>query len=243
MDVDQAFDEVAEAAGFEATHIKLEAVPRALKLLDLPPDDEEVLAVFRNAASGWSAPLSSAVQNTAGAGDWVSREDWRSVCAVLLGTEKDDDKKEEDNSGDDDDAQSDGDQYLEDDGDVSEDDEEYVDEPSTSHRRTRARTRGSANYKDSSSSPSPSPSSPRKLTKRQKETALEAFSLFFADIPTEDIPNQRIMIKDIQRVAKLLGEKIKADEMVDMLEAFSTSPDKSVSLDDFGRIMVSAKLI
>lgn len=30
--------------------------------------------------------------------------------------------------------------------------------------------------------------------------------------------------------------------MIEMLDAFSTMPDKSVGLEDFGRIMVSAKL-
>lgn len=31
--------------------------------------------------------------------------------------------------------------------------------------------------------------------------------------------------------------------MIEMLEAFSSSPDKSVSLADFSRMMVAAKLV
>ncbi|KAG6895309.1 hypothetical protein C0992_002018 [Termitomyces sp. T32_za158] len=227
-DIDRAFNHVApdSGGGFEATQIPLEEVSRALQKLDLPPDDEQVLAVFRNAASGWTAPSSSDAQVTSKG--WISRDDWRAVCAVLL---------EQVGNDDGNDLGSD-DQYLEDDeaSDDDEDDEEYLEEP-TARRRTRGRA-----AKSSSPSVSPGPSSPRKLTKRQQETTFEAFSLFFPDVSPEDVPKQRIMIKDIQRVAKLLGEKIKADEMIEMLDAFSTMPDKSVGLEDFGRIMVSAKL-
>ncbi|KAG6915133.1 hypothetical protein DXG01_013097 [Tephrocybe rancida] len=233
-DIDRAFDHVApdSGAGFEPTQIPVTDVPRALQKLDLPPDDEQVLAVFRNAASGWTASTSSEVDTTGGG--WVSREDWRSVCAVLL------EQAGKDESGD---AQGDvpsDDQYLEDDEESGDEDDEdeYIEgpNPSTSRRRTRARG------KYSSPSLSPGPSAPHKLTKRQQEASREAFFLFFPDVRPEDAPKQKIMIKDIQRVAKLLGEKIKADEVIEMLDAFSTSPDKSVSLEDFGRIMVSARL-
>ncbi|KAG5351444.1 hypothetical protein C0989_006405 [Termitomyces sp. Mn162] len=234
-DIDRAFDDVApdSGGGFGATQILFEDVPRGLQKLDLPPDDKQVLAVFRNAASGWKASSSSDVRDT-GAG-WVSREDWRSVCAVLL---------EQADNGNDNEPESDvpsDDQYLEDDEESDEDDdgEEYLEGPRPSSSRRRIRGRAA---KSSSLSLSPGPSVPLKLTKRQRETTLKAFSLFFPDVPPEDVPKQRIMIKDIQRVAKLLGEKIKADEMIEMLDAFSTMPDKSVSLEDFGRIIVSAKL-
>ncbi|KAG6862714.1 hypothetical protein C0993_001856, partial [Termitomyces sp. T159_Od127] len=202
-DIDEAFDHVApdSAGGFEATQIPLEDVSRALQKLDLPPDDEQVLAVFRNAASGWTTSSSSDAQVSRMG--WVSRDDWRAVCAVLL---------EQVDNGIDNEPGSDAsdDQYLEDDVESNddEDDEDYLEEPALS--ASRRRTRGSA--KDTSPSLSPGPSTPRKLTKRQQETTLEAFSLFFPDVPLEDVPKQRIMIKDIQRVAKLLGEKIKADE-------------------------------
>jgi len=51
------------------------------------------------------------------------------------------------------------------------------------------------------------------------------------------------MIADIQRVAKLLKEKITAEDMLEMLDVFSTSPDKSMGLEDFERMMVAAKLV
>ncbi|KIJ24073.1 hypothetical protein M422DRAFT_275224, partial [Sphaerobolus stellatus SS14] len=65
--------------------IPLSLIPSALQLLDLPPDDEEILRVFRNAAGGWNGmsgePSSSRTSNEEGS---VSRKDWRTVCAVLV---------------------------------------------------------------------------------------------------------------------------------------------------------------
>ncbi|KAG6837469.1 hypothetical protein H0H93_009012 [Arthromyces matolae] len=233
-DIDRAFDEIApdSEGGFEATQAALGDLPKALRKLGLPHDDEQVLAVFRNAASGWSSSSSTQVKNSASG--WVSREDWRAVCAVLMEEPADEDAAS--SLVESDDVPSD-DQYLEDDEGDDDDDDEYLDENSS-----RRRTRGASSKSNlASSSLSPSVDRP---SKRQMQATLEAFSLFFPDsVPLEDIPKQRIMIKDVQRVAKILGEKIKADEMIEMLDAFSTMPDKSVSLEDFGRIMRSAKLV
>ena len=67
------------------------------------------------------------------------------------------------------------------------------------------------------------------------------------------------MIKDITRVADLLKENLKTEEVcalhltvafltqvikiLEMLGAFSTSPDKSMNLADFERMMVLTKLV
>ncbi|KAG8774962.1 hypothetical protein FRC12_001723 [Ceratobasidium sp. 428] len=68
------------------------------QMLDLPPDDQEVLTVFRNAASGWENPRprrpkpgsddEMEVEEDKDAGLSVSKEDWRAVCAVLLGQQQ-----------------------------------------------------------------------------------------------------------------------------------------------------------
>jgi len=63
------------------TQIPLSLIPAALARLDLAPDDEDVLAVFRNAASGWSNSHQNPTSQTEGT---VSRKDFRAVCAVLL---------------------------------------------------------------------------------------------------------------------------------------------------------------
>ena len=53
----------------------------ALQLLDLPPDDEQVLAVFPNAASGWGgSDRNTADEDALG----VLRKDFFAVCAILF---------------------------------------------------------------------------------------------------------------------------------------------------------------
>jgi hypothetical protein len=88
-------------------------------------------------------------------------------------------------------------------------DDEYMEGPSASSSRRRPRGRRG---KSASSRSSP-PSTPKKLTARQTRTCLQAFALFFPTVSASELPNQKIMIKDIQRVAKVLGENIKANEV------------------------------
>jgi hypothetical protein len=98
------------------------------------------------------------------------------------------------------------------------------------------------------------------LSTKQKAECREDFARFFPDVPDTELDRQKIMIKDVTRVANLLKEKIKAEEVsllylpvffaegislqiVEMLEAFSTSLDKSMNLQDFERMMIVTKLI
>ncbi|KAF8225211.1 hypothetical protein L208DRAFT_1425510 [Tricholoma matsutake] len=241
---DHAFDVHTQPAVEIQSHIPLSSIPLALQCLDLPPDDDQVLRIFRNAASGWSSSSSNAVPDAKTGEGLVSRDDWRSVCAVLF-----EHHQEEEYA---DDTEFDG--LYESDGEIeSEDplfasentddgsDDEYVEGPAASSSRQHIRTR-QAKYKTASCSPLSSSSPSKMLSPRQQQTCFEAFALFFPSVPASEVVNQKIMIKDIQRVAKLLGEKIKADEMVEMLEAFSTSADNCVGLEDFARMMVVAKL-
>ncbi|KAG8681935.1 hypothetical protein FRC09_017134 [Ceratobasidium sp. 395] len=85
--------------------IPLSLIPSGLQMLDLPPDDQEVLTVFRNAASGWENPRprrlkpgsddEMEVEEDKDAGLSVSKEDWRAVCAVLLGQQHQSENNEE----------------------------------------------------------------------------------------------------------------------------------------------------
>ena len=204
------------ASAPRATHIPLSRIPHALQLLDLPPADEQILAVFRNAASGWRtrglrAGQGEGEEEEEGAGEVVSRRDWRAVCAVLLegqdeqdgnGDEDEDvaamdvDEDEEDTGDDDDDAGSES-------SDASSD--AYTDAPTPrtrarpakrtrqprpstnsrsprpAKRRTRTRTRTRTTSPQPSGPRSPSPTGPRPPTARQKRGALAAFALFFPD--------------------------------------------------------------
>ncbi|KAG1762024.1 hypothetical protein EDD22DRAFT_778904 [Suillus occidentalis] len=223
--------------------ISLSSVPAALQLLGLPPDDEEVLSVFQNAATGCGASL--------GGSSEVSRKDWRSVCAALL--------EGEDGEGSDDggpstahsetaarsdqekDSGSDSDEYhMSIDGDMSEpeaSDEEYQDDKPAAASGSRKPP------KASKSLPTHARLDASQLSAKQKAECREDFARFFPDVPDAELDRQKIMIKDVTRVANLLKEKIKAEEIIAMLEAFSTSPDKSMNLPDFEKMMIATKLI
>ncbi|KAJ7605906.1 hypothetical protein FB45DRAFT_848483 [Roridomyces roridus] len=233
----------------DASRIPLSSIPAALQLLDLPPDDEQVLTVFKNAASGWQAS-SNDVEMDGGTEEdslYVSRDDWRSVLAVLLEPGGGDEYADSDdapprdsyaNSNEDEDNDVDpADEYHSPEAsDDDSDSDEYMEEPAPSTSRAK-RTR-----RRSSSSSSLSSATPKKLTARQRQTCLDTYALFFPSTSESELPNQRIMIKDIQRLTKLIGDTIKSDELIEMLDEFSTAPDKSMSFDDFGLMMLSAKL-
>jgi hypothetical protein len=198
------------------SQIHMSAIPSALQLLDLPPDDDQVLSVFRNAASGWS---SSSLDDTSDGGGMVSKEDWRAVCAVLFEHHAEEYEDSEDgggtgyavhNTSEADESDDYHDPYFASDDPNGGSDDEYVEGPSTSPSRRRPPAR---HNKSTSSAPGSPPSFPIKLTPRQTQTCLQAFALFFPSIAASELPNQKIMIKDIQRVAQVLGEKIKADEV------------------------------
>lgn len=224
----------------QSTHmIPLSSIPDALQILDLQPDDEDVLAVFQNAATGWR-DRSRAQSPAEGSQDaFVSRKDWRAVCAALLDTGPID----TDVPMSDDDAHAEDDvQVLEDLSDLTADSaEEYVDSGGTesgdddsddeyqeggfvstkgataSQARPSKSTRGRRSHTRKSSSASCEGDADEgehaRLTARQKKECRTAFALFFPDVPDKDLNRQRIRIKDITRVAKLLKEKLSTEEV------------------------------
>lgn len=210
----------------EHNHIPLTLVPTALQLLDLQPDDEDVFAVFRNAASGWEGR--GAAKDDAHL--VISRKDWRAVCAALLdtgGPDHDADDADMDDLGDGPNEDDSSEEYVE-----SQDDEEPVDDGSDeeyqdggfirskSARKTRgSKGKGRTRTAPRSSSPLGSDiseelsSAPRRITARQKAESRRAFAMLFSDVPDGDLDKQRIMIKDVARVAALLKEKLTAEEV------------------------------
>jgi hypothetical protein len=210
------------------SQISLASIPSALQRLDLPPDDAQVLLVFKNAASGWKSSTNRPEEIGAEADAeeaYVSREDWRAVCAVLLEHHAEE-YAESDGAGaaavadqlveGDSDADEDEDEYHQDaepDADSDSDSDEYMEGPST-RRRTRTTAKRRARSSSSASSVEPPDSKKRrKLTARQAEACLATYALFFPSASEEELPNQRIGIKDIQRLSKLIGDKLKGDEV------------------------------
>lgn len=236
------------------SRLSLSLIPSALQLLDLQPDDEDVLAVFRNAASGWEDSSNRRFRNDSADQDFVSRSDWRAVCAALLDTGDaaqqsdgtvsiDHDKPanvgQEDGIDDESEDSHSEDAYVaSEDGDVdltplSEDSgDDYVEggfilqAKSKRSSRTKgkgAKTRRSERAKDDTDSPMDNYdlSTPKPLSARQKEVCRSAFRLFFPEVPEENLDRQKIMIKDISRVAQLLKEKITTDEVSDLVDIMS----------------------
>jgi hypothetical protein len=218
-------------------YIPLQYVPSALQLLDLQPDDEDVLSVFRNAATGWENKQAhrSEVQDETHL--LVSRKDWRAVCAALLdvgGQNEDEEMTETDGKVEGEEDKMDGetseDEYEdpdsgsepdEDDGDSDDDYEEggfmrprekpdRAPKSSSTRRKRRGATQSSSMDTDEDED---FDEASRRITVRQKAESRKAFSLFFPDVPDNELDRKRIMIKDITRIAGLLKEKLTAEEV------------------------------
>ncbi|KAI0350665.1 hypothetical protein OH77DRAFT_1430656 [Trametes cingulata] len=260
-----AQDDASDAGVEQHTHIPLSLIPTALQILDLPPDDEDVLSVFRNAASGWgSRSRGRSGEDEEEADALVSRKDWRAVCAALLDTgdrDGDEDISMEDAAADEREAAAEapsdsGEEYVRSESEAEEEeegeddsDDEYQDGGFVRSRKGKGsagRTQGSKGKRSRGKaglSGGREDGEGEGLTGRQKRECRAAFGLFFPDVPEGELEKQRIGIKDITRVAKLLKEKITAEETVEMLEAFSSAGDKTMGLGDFERMMSAAKLV
>jgi hypothetical protein len=224
---------VALESDDQPSHIPLSHIPYALQLLDLPPDDEDVLAVFRNAATGWDdAHLSSRLTahgrncNSTTTGDendmaeeLVSLKDWRAVCTALMDDGGDDEGDAEGNDV--------AGEYPSSEPDESSDgsSDEYRVTDATSRKRSRKsapagvsattrRTRARKTQSDSAPRRSPlSPSTSADVTPRQKRECLRTFMLFFPSVPEEVAKRKRLGVREVNDAATLLNEKIKTEEV------------------------------
>jgi len=197
--------------------LSLCSIPSALQLLDLPPDDPQVLSVFKNAASGWTSGSIMSLEGLDPQEKYVSREDWRSVCAVLLEHRKGEVSSDDEplprmsKSGNWQDVELDSQGYEPESGSDSAESssDEYMEQRMSHRKRVQDQNRQFISR----------PAHPSlhldlgHLSSRQKETCLKTFALFFPEVPHHKLADHRIMIKDLQRVSKLLGEKIKAEEV------------------------------
>ncbi|KIO25201.1 hypothetical protein M407DRAFT_244143 [Tulasnella calospora MUT 4182] len=243
---------VDEDSAEPRTHIPLSLIPRALQILDLP-QDVDVLTIFENAASGWSG-------QKVGEEDAVSRKDWRAVCAVLFEDPRDTGVKDDslspppssngDPTGDrdgrdemDEDDEEDEDAYAQSDDSEGEEDEadsDYGGGGAGKAVKRTTRSRGKA--RELSPDEDASGSGFITLTSRQKKECKAAFALFFPDVPENELSEQRLKIKEVADAAKTLKERMTTEEIVEMLEYFSTSPDKTMSLADFEQMCMRTGL-
>jgi hypothetical protein len=193
-------------------YIALDLIPSALQILDLHPDDEDILAVFKSAASGWGGGNSSSQE--------VSRQDWRAVCAVLVAQRDprvDDDPESAPSMNDF--AGDPIEPAEEDESEGGDTEDEYRNEGNDDDEETSYTTSdeefGAPPPKSTKKGGKPvdADQGPVRITSRQKSACRTAFALFFPEVEDSQLHKQRIMMKDVIRAAKLLKEKLTADEV------------------------------
>jgi hypothetical protein len=224
----------------QPSHIPLSHIPYALQLLDLPPDDEEVLAVFRNASTGWGEDhLFSQLtahgrkRDSTTTGDendmveeLVSLKDWRAVCTALMDDGGGDEGNAEGNGVDAEDPDVAGDYPSSEpveSSDGSSDEYRVTDARSRKRSRksapagvsgTTRRTRARKTQSETTRLRSPlSPSTSADITLRQKRECLRTFLLFFPSVPGEVAKRKRLGVREVNAAATLLNEKIKTEEV------------------------------
>src|SRR6266850_462700 len=231
---------VALESDDQPSHIPLSHIPYALQLLDLPPDDEEVLDVFRNAATGWGEDHLSfrltahgRKRDSTTTGDendmaekLVSLKDWRAVCTALMDDGGDDEGNAEGNDVDGEDLDVAG-EYPSSEPDESSDgsSDEYRVTDARSRKRSRKsapagvsgttrRTRARKTQSETARRRSPpSPGTGADITPRQKHECLRTFLLFFPSVPEEVAKRKRLGVREVNAAATLLNEKIKTEEV------------------------------
>ncbi|KAJ7819143.1 hypothetical protein B0H13DRAFT_2453702 [Mycena leptocephala] len=190
-----------------ATQISLSSIPKLLQRLDLPPDDAQIGDTDTEEA-------------------YVSRDNWRAVCAVLL-----DDYDENDGVG-----VVEG-QLAVDDGPWRGDEGEYLVQMPLTLTRTDTRK-----------------SHPLGGVLALLRNGSPSGRLRRASRPTRSSPPRRKKncLTNVQQLSKLIGTKLKGTSpnfyefltymFIEMLSEFSTSPDKLMSFAEFGDMMWAVEL-
>lgn len=223
----------------QSSYIPLSRIPYALQLLDLPPDDEEVLSVFHNAATGWGDDQPSsrrAIRERSStvtsddndiAEERVSLRDWRAVCNALMDDAGDDEDNIEgsgiDDDGDPDVAGKCPSSELEESSGGSSDEYRITNNRPRkgsrksasaavpgSTRKTRAKKTQSGAARRRSS---PSRTTDADITSRQRRECLRTFLLFFPGVPEEVAKRRRLGVREVNAAATVLNERIKTEEV------------------------------
>ncbi|KAH8833728.1 hypothetical protein DL96DRAFT_1703380 [Flagelloscypha sp. PMI_526] len=199
--------------------IHISSIPRALESIQLP-SDARVLITFRHAA------IEDLDEDF---------ETWKT------GNERDVNMDEDEASEDVDQDYEVPDASSEPDGELSEhvSDDDYNEKDLDVIERPKKRRRKGTNVANPESDSAEAHKTRDGLA---EEICLDSFALFFPEVETEnELRQKEITIQDLQRVTKLLGIRIKAEEMVEMLNTFSTGG--RVNLQAFGTIMAKADFV
>jgi hypothetical protein len=93
-------------------------------------------------------------------------------------------------------------------GEEDSDGDEYIEGGFIKPKRARKRSENSSPFISE-----PSTLTSRRLTTRQRRDCRRAFALFFPDVEDIELDHQKIMPKDLDRVGRLIKEKLKAEEV------------------------------
>lgn len=189
------------AAVLEEPFIPLSCIPGALALLDLEADDD-TLAVFSNAATGWGA------QTTGDGG--VGRKDWRAVCTVLLDSQGD--QPEEENSENFEDSGSEGEAYQMSLSSLSSEGDGSLDEYKDSQLGVKTKS-AAGNSRKLPPRIAGRVSSSAQLTEEEKVRCRADFARFFPGIAHVDLDRQYLTVNELINAAQLLNERLRPEEV------------------------------
>jgi hypothetical protein len=194
--------------------IPFSSISRTLESMNLT-SDARVMATFRNSAVDWDGDF----ENVKDEGLEVSLKDFRTVCTVLIQNElgaRGEDEDSDEVMDDDQDMEYTEPKNSSEPEDISENDsdEDYNNEELEIIERPAKRRRKVVDDYDSESESG----NRTRITKNRQDLTeaicLDSFSLFFPEVEAEeDLRQKEITMQDLQRVCKLLGMKLKVEEV------------------------------
>jgi hypothetical protein len=191
----------------EPRRIPLRKLPAILSSLNLPCD-EDVLAVFRASASGWTEPSRYATkeeeEENRMLGGGVELKDFRAVCAALMGPD--------DQSGDDDDgASEEGDVYKGgDESSLSEVTEDEYEEPTATANATTKKGKGGGRGKKRVELED---NGKIKLNARQREVVNDLWGMLKPEAEQQKRGGHVLGRDEVRRKVRDLGEMWTEDEV------------------------------
>lgn len=210
-----------KGADGEPRRIPLRSLPAILSSLNLP-SDEDVLAVFRSSASGWTEPDrwnkgKEEVEEAVMIGGGVELKDFRAVCAALMGPDEGEEGDAEDGNASASDDDEEGDVYRQGkdgDGDsslseITED--EYLQPTSAKGKgKGKSQTRG---RKGKEKKDNLEETGPIKLNSRQREVVNDLWGMLKPE-SAKEVRGGHILGRDeVRNKARDLGEMWTEDEV------------------------------
>jgi hypothetical protein len=205
----------------EPRRIPLRSLPAILSSLNLP-SDEDVLAVFRSSASGWTEPDrwnkgKEEVEEAVMIGGGVELKDFRAVCAALMGPDEGEeggDIEDGDASASDDEE---GDVYRQgkegEDSSLSEITEDEYQQPTSAKGKGKGKSQTSRGRRGKGKKDNLEETGPVKLNSRQREVVNDLWGMLKPE-SAKEVRGGHILGRDeVRNKARDLGEMWTEDEV------------------------------